>query len=109
MCGPFRNTALEHRARVIAAAAMAAARGAPLRPALKNYVTDPVYRRLVFRSRSRNQTPDPGYSGRCFLSAVNSKAVEAQVVVFGGERTRAVAMRLQRENHVWRAVHVTLI
>jgi hypothetical protein len=108
--GFYRDSALEHRALVITSAAMAASRGVPPRPHLKNYVSDRIFDRLTQRSRVHPaQRPDPGYQSRCYLSAVNSQAVEASVVVFGDHQVRAVAVRLERLGRTWRAVEVRVL
>jgi hypothetical protein len=168
----MRQPVIEQRARVIAAAAVAAARGAAPKPALKDYVTAGVYRRLAARARlSRGQRaagaaatrgagptataegaggqgapsarpPEqtgasdaqvretrqpaapraaravrgghaqqtaPANHCRTFLNRVNARVVEASVVIFGSDAPGAVAIRLERDEHVWRGVEVVLI
>jgi hypothetical protein len=89
---------------------MSATRGYPPSPALHNYVTEAVHRRLYLRARAqRYRRPDPGYQCRTHLMRINRDVIEATVVVIRPERTRCVAIRLERDNRIWKAADLTIV
>lgn len=108
--GIIRNPIIEHRARVVAAAAMSACRGRAPGKALANYASEEVCKRLACRARAqRTRQPDPGYESRTHLMLITRDVVEASVVVFRPGFTRSVAMRLERQQRVWRAVELVIV
>ncbi|MDR3360576.1 MAG: Rv3235 family protein [Bifidobacteriaceae bacterium] len=110
MPGLIRNPALEQRARAVAAAVLAASRGTAPAPSLTAYATEEVMRRLTARARThRTRLPDPGYQSRTYLTLVNQDTVEACVLAFRPETTKAVAIRLERRPRGWLAVDFSLI
>jgi hypothetical protein len=104
------DAAIARRAREVAAAAMGATRGVAPKPSFKTYASDRVMRRLTARARvHRIRRPDPGYLSRTYLCHVNDNVIEACVVVFEPETTRAVGIRLERHRRGWLAVDITIV
>ncbi|MDR1635197.1 MAG: Rv3235 family protein [Bifidobacteriaceae bacterium] len=110
MPGPVRSAEVESRARFIAGAALTAVHGYPPPARFAPYLTEEIFRSLVARANARSQrTGRPGYRGRTYLCRINRRVIEATVVATERTHTRAVAMRLERVNGVWRASDLLII
>jgi hypothetical protein len=106
----MRLPQLESRARFIASLALTAAHGYAPSPKCAPYVSPEVFRHLVAQARNRSlRQGRPEYRGRTYLCRVNRDAIEATVVATAGDVTRAVAMRLEHVNGLWRASELIVI
>ncbi|MDR2379520.1 MAG: Rv3235 family protein [Bifidobacteriaceae bacterium] len=108
--GPVRLAEVESRARFIAATALGAVNGYPPSARFTPYLTPKLFKHLVSRAKShRLRAGRPNYRGRTYLCRINRQVIEATVIASDGATTRAVAMRLEQSNGVWRASELLVI
>jgi hypothetical protein len=108
--GLIRLPHVESQARFIASIALTAIHGYPPPARYRPYLSPQLFQRLTARAKTHVvRSRPPSYSGRAYLCRINQHIIEATVTASDGVTTRAVAIRLEQTNGLWRAHELAII